>query len=334
MNPRSILRHALCALLLATGLASRAAAPESPTGGVAAAPPVAALGAYIGPGCNGGKRLAAYEAWLGRPVDQVLDALSTHSWKEMEGSALWAAGCWSRSERTLVLSVPMLPNDRQSTFEAGARGDYDDTFRAIARVMVKRGYATSVIRIGWEFNAGWFPWSALKQPAAYVAHWRRIVEVMRSVPGADFRFDWCPVVVAGVASPEAAYPGDDVVDIVGADVYNQNWDPQVVTAEQRWQRLLDAPFGLKWHRRFAAAHGKPMSYPEWGTGTRPDGHGGGDDAYFVRQMAAWIAANPVVYHNYWDYPAKDYNGHLSDHSKPAAEAAFLTAFGARPHVKP
>mgnify|MGYP002147242797 CR=1 FL=1 len=31
--------------------------------------------------------------------------------------------------------------------------------------------------------------------------------------------------------------------------------------------------------------------------------------------------------DYWDYTAKDYNGRLSDGSKPEASAAFLSAFG-------
>lgn len=106
------------------------------------------------------------------------------------------------------------------------------------------------------------------------------------------------------------------------------------TPEQVWNWLLNQPYGLKWQRDFALAHGKSISFPEWGTGTRPDGHGGGDDPYFLSHMADWIAANPVAYHIYWDYPAPDYNGRLSDGSQPAAGAVFLQKFGASSGAAP
>jgi hypothetical protein len=70
-----------------------------------------------------------------------------------------------------------------------------------------------------------------------------------------------------------------------------------------------------------------MSFPEWGTGTRPDGHGGGDDPYFIQQMASWIASANVLYHDYWDYPASDYNAKLSDNHQPNAGAMFRQLFG-------
>ncbi len=44
-------------------------------------------------------------------------------------------------------------------------------------------------------------------------------------------------------------------------------------------------------------------------------------------MAAWLAANDVAYHIYWDYPAKDYNGQLSRGQYPKAAAAFRQSFG-------
>ena len=83
--------------------------------------------------------------------------------------------------------------------------------------------------------------------------------------------------------PTEAYPGDDVVDIIGMDVYAETWDASTSDPDKRFAYFLDQPFGLKWHRDFAREHGKPISYPEWGVGTRPDGHGVGDDPVFMEK---------------------------------------------------
>jgi hypothetical protein len=291
-------------------------------------PARAKLATYLGGGCTGRDKLPAFEHWLGRPVDMMVDFLSVDSWKGLESTSIWGGDCWRDWGGRVVLSIPMLPRDGTSTLADGAAGAYDDHIRRIATNLAERGHGRAIIRIGWEFNAPWFSWTSVREPAQYVAYWRRFVAVMRSVPNTQFRFDWCPILGIGVASPEPAYPGDDVVDIIGADVYNVNYFPPGIGPAQRWQALRDAPFGLDWHQRFARAHGKPISFPEWGTGTRPDGHGGGDDAVFMTGMVDWIRAHDVAYQGYWDYGAPDFNAKLSDGSQPAAAAVYLDAFGA------
>ena len=43
-----------------------------------------------------------------------------------------------------------------------------------------------------------------------------------------------------------------------------------------------------------------MSFPEWGLQWRCDGHGGGDDPYFVQHFHDWIAAHDVAYEAYFN----------------------------------
>ena len=46
-----------------------------------------------------------------------------------------------------------------------------------------------------------------------------------------------------------SYPGDDVVDYIGLDVYDFKHEGSV---EERWNTFyVKAPFGLEWHRDFA-----------------------------------------------------------------------------------
>ncbi len=280
-----------------------------------------AIGTYGGNGCTGVPEVAAYEKWLGRKLDLVLDFLDTSSWDKMLGDARWTAGCWKGAgRRQMALSVPMLVNEGKPTLQQGAAGAFDGHFRDLAGLLVGAGYPDCIIRIGWEFNGNWYAWSARPDPAAYAAYWRRIARAMRGQPGAHFRFDWTAATTDGPT--DAAYPGDDVVDVIGLDVYNQSW-PLIPVAALRWQYLLREANGLIWHRDFAHAHGKPRSFPEWGTGTRPDGHGGGDDPLFVRNMLDWMrTGDPVAYACYWNYRASDYDAKVTDGKLPAAAAAL------------
>jgi hypothetical protein len=288
----------------------------------------AKLGVYETAGCDGVKRAKIFTDWFGHAPDQTLEFIA---WDVLSAGTTWGVGCWRNGgQKSVVYSMPMLPLDKSATLAEGAAGKFDELYRRYAAILIRFGYADSVVRIGWEFNGIWYPWAAAQDPQAYIAYWRRIVSIMRSVPGAAFKFDWC--VAGGWTNflPEDAYPGDAYVDIIGMDIYNVPIDPKAVTPQQQWDSIVNTRRGLKWHRDFAVQHGKPISFPEWGTGLRPDGKGGGDDPYFIEQMAAWIAANNVAYHNYWDHSG-GVNARLSDGHQPLAGAAFLKAFaGPRP----
>ncbi len=285
-------------------------------------------GVYRGGGCVGVAQLAQFVKWFGQRPERGLDFFAAESWTELQSSAVWCTGCWDDAGHPpMTFSIPIATAAGDGDQIAkGAAGEYDEIFRTIGKELVRRGYADAVIRLGWEFNGDWVLWPAQGRERTWIAYWRRIVRVMRDIPGSAFKFDWTVSNSETAQRAQDAYPGDDYVDIIGLDVYNQSWSWTVFTASQRWNELLHAQHGLLWHKQFAAAHKKPMSFPEWGTGTRPDGHGAGDDPYFIRKMAAWIASNNVAYHNYWDYPAPDFNGELSAGGQPKAAKAFLAMF--------
>lgn len=291
------------------------------------------VGVYLGAGCDGVKRLDAFRGWLGRDPAQMLEFIS---WNVLSKGTTWGVKCWAKAERkNVVFSLPMLPENKSATLAEGAAGKFDHLFRNYAQKLVENGFGHSIIRIGWEFNADWYPWAAKHDPQAWVTYWRRIVTAMRAVPGANFKFDWTAAGGWSAFRAEKVYPGDEYVDIIGLDFYN-NFSRADVTPQERWKQRMKAPHGLEWHRRFAGEHRKPMSYPEWGTGKGRDTHGGDDDPYFVEQMAAWIASNDVAYHNYWDFDAPIYDSKLSDGRRPSAGAAFVRVFGdgSRAHGAP
>lgn len=292
---------------------------------------LAPMGAYRGAGDTGVKGLLATEAWLGRPLPRALDFLYFTRWGDGSTAQTpvslggWAIGQWGKQSRKMTFGVPM--TIQGTPLAEVASGAHDDAYLYLAKTLVAKGMADAILRIGWEFNGGWYAWAAAPKPADWIAAFQRIVTVMRTAPGQAFRIDWNPAAGYLGLPAEKVWPGDAYVDIVGLDVYCQWWDARDQNdPARRWNTLLTQDHGLQWHRAFAAAHGKPMSFPEWGVGTRPDGHGCGDDPYFVQQMLAWISANNVAYHNLWDYPASDYSARLSDNSKPLAGAALLQGY--------
>ncbi|MBO9710954.1 MAG: hypothetical protein J7521_22350 [Caulobacter sp.] len=314
-------RTLLLALLMAGALGDAAWARASPT---STGEP--AMYVYRGAGCDGVKGLAQFESFLGRKVDGATDFFDARSWSAMEASSWWIAKCWADNGRRISLGVPLLPTDGSGTLREGAQGAYDAHFRTLAKALVSSGAKNAILRIGWEFNGGWFPWKAAGNEADYAEYFRRVVNVFRTYPGSCFSISWNITVGAKDADLAAAYPGDDYVDTIGGDFYNEIWTDIDKDPVKRWSYMLTRPYGLNWMRDFAAQHDKPLSFPEWGTGTRPDGHGGGDDPYFVGQMATWMKQNNVAYAGYWDYPASDYNALLSTNLRPNAAKAFQEAF--------
>jgi hypothetical protein len=273
------------------------------------------LGAYAGYRNVDG--VDAISHLVGHPVGQAMDFLDGTSWSATLASLPAIVPVWDRTGYRMTWGIPMLP-DTGTTLARGAVGTYDHYFASIAQYLVAHHQGASTIRLGWEFNGFWFPWSAATCPTCFVTYWRRIVTTMRSVPGSRFRFTWNPTIGTYGLPPSEAYPGDEFVDLIGMDVYDNV--AGVADPHLRWRHLLDEPFGLTWFTGFARAHHRPITFPEWGLGFPPDGVG--DNPYFISHMAAFIRAQPtLVSALYWNY------GTSALEISPFSNAAFAHAFG-------
>lgn len=319
-----------------------------------------------------------WEKWVGETV-WAEDFMPKESWRKIEGES-WQLGVWSnwcsRAEgRRLVLGVPMLvgPWDRSGPKEGphanesvslakGANGEYDAHFAALGRNLVKWGLANAIVRLGWEFNGGWYTYRAQTAEEArdFAAFFRRAVELMRKAEGQRFLFCWNPAMEPWWPyDVEDAWPGDAFVDIVGIDVYDQSWMPDTypfpkdatpaerqMRQERAWRDKTanTATFGLPWWRDFTRRHGgKPLAICEWGVCLREDGHGGEDDPFFIERMADFILApsNNVLFHCYFDVGAPDGDHLLIPDGKnqtrfPESSRAFHRSFArpGTPYVPP
>ena len=134
---------------------------------------------------------------------------------------------------------------------------------------------------------------------------------MRSVPGANFKFEWNPSIGdLGAGNLASYFPGNAYVDYVGLDVFDVEWK-QYPGARAEFEHIETEPDGLNWLASFSSAHHKPMVFPEWGLGWgKSDGGAplngtaavsGGDNPVFINDMSHWFATHNVFEATYWDY---------------------------------
>ncbi|WP_436843997.1 glycosyl hydrolase [Streptomyces subrutilus] len=260
-----------------------------------------AMGAYLDFGPPGVARIPHLSNWLGGKEIRVGHTyLPGDQWAGIEGNVGfledWARWRRGADGRLFVLNVPMQERnegrvpDRQVArlIRAGAEGQFDRHFRRLAERLVALGVPDTVIVLGWEMNGITYTHRCAPDPENWKVYWRRIVTAMRAVPGQEFTFDFAPNRGKDAIGWTECYPGDDVVDIIGMDSYDQgpgrNFDDQI-----------SQPYGLQQHVDFAKAHGKQISYPEWGLFRR------GDNPEYMRRMLRWIEQHKPLYHTITDY---------------------------------
>ena len=271
---------------------------------------------------------------MGQQPSFAMDYLDGSSWSTMESSAANEAAKWSSSGYSMTFSIPMLPNSG-ATLAGGAAGDYNAYFETMAQNLVANNEGSSIVRPGWEFNGNWYPWAAnASNVSQFIGYWQQLVTAMRSVSGANFKFEWCPTLGdQGIGNLANYYPGDSYVDDVAADVYDQTWS-NYPGASGEFSDLETETYGLNWLTSFASQQGKAVVLGEWGLGSGSGNAGqayaannqqvsGGDDPTFINDMAQWLMTNHVYEASYFD----DQSMALSPKQNPNSYNAFVKDFG-------
>lgn len=289
---------------------------------------------------NGPSGQNAFGTWRARTDGVAMAFAPGGYWSDLELPPAWVS-YWSKSAyRTkLLISLPMLPKKVAASLATGATGAYDAHFRTAAQRLVGAGLGNAIIRLGWEFNGGWYPWSAKSNPAGYAAYYRHVVTAMRSVAGQSFRFVWSVSNGYYGWDPRTAWPGDSYVSYVGVGVYDAWWRHPGAAPAQRWSVIVNgtnpsAPGGLAFWTQYAASRGKPLAFPEWGLVNAyaamaggSYGGGGGDDPYFVQQMYTWVQNHNVAWESYFNADANDGYHRLDTGRYPNAAASYRHLFG-------
>ncbi|WUM76842.1 glycosyl hydrolase [Streptomyces sp. NBC_00328] len=260
-----------------------------------------AFGAYLDFGPEGVARIEQLSRWLGGTELRVGHTyLPGDRWSNIEGAPgfldAWADWRRRQDDRMLVLNVPMMERNEEGLSDGQVRrllreaetGAFDHHFRALAERLVELKVPDTVIVLGWEMNGITYSHRCGPDPEAWKTYWNRIVTAMRSVPGQRFRFDFAPNRGQDAIPWTECYPGDDTVDIIGMDAYDQ---PSGASFDEQ----VKEPYGLQEQVDFAKAHGKSISYPEWGL------YRNGDNVTYMKDMLAWIDEHKPLYNTLTDY---------------------------------
>ena len=178
-----------------------------------------------------------------------------------------------------------------------AAGDYDSYATELGTNLVAAGLQNSVIRLGPEMNGTWetdFMGTTTQEQNLWATCFANEVTAMRQAAGQNFLFDWDPNAGKGAYPYANFYPGNSYVDIMGLDLYDV--DSNTPNTSVTFSQLADEPFGLADFETFAAAQGKPMSFPEWGLSTVPSG----DDPGYIDGMASAVANGNFAFETYFD----------------------------------
>jgi hypothetical protein len=163
---------------------------------------------------------------------------------------------WRETYNISMGRTPVIGWNGIKDVDSVASGAYDAMIHTRARDVKALG-APVVIRFAWEMDGAANPVKPNNAPG-YVAQWRRIHSIFAQEGATNVIWMWCPNawgIDNGSAQP--FYPGDDVVDWIGADGYD--FAPVKPKAKHA---TFEAIFAKSYD--YAKAHNKPFTIGEFG----------------------------------------------------------------------
>ena len=331
--------HKILTSLAALAVAATAVIVPLAVSSSAATAPL--LGSYNGAANPAGG--VAFATETGTTASIYSDYLDGTSWGSMVGSSGSPSWVISRlkgqlGSQRLLLSVPLVHagySSDQAALAAYAANPatWDANFTTLARNLVADGFSNAIIRLMWEPDAGIYSSDDLTSAANYAALWRDAHSAMAAVSGSNFQWAWYWGANFDATTNNTAYPGSAYVDYITFDDYDQSWDTSCgvpyngsnfTQAQHQCLWKDDQDKGLVALTAFAKAQGKPIGIGEWGVIDRSDGHGGGDDPYWVNDFTAWMKANNVAWASYFNFNSGG-NSILADY--PNSLAAYRADLG-------
>lgn len=141
-------------------------------------------------------------------------------------------------------------------------------------------------RWNWEMNGTWFDWGAQAKanPAAYVAAWKHMHDVVASQGATNVTWVWCPNTEYSGSTPLASlYPGDSYVDWTCIDGYNWGTNP---SKPDSWKTFSQV-FSQTYNNISVIAPDKPIMIGE----TASSESGGSKSAWITDALTTQIPKN-------------------------------------------
>ncbi len=342
LRKTSLCLTGLIAMCVCEGAIARAGAPEYAKASSILGPTQSGLPWHSGawaPGSDGHTKsnLDQFEAWRGTKLDLVT-AYANYTGKLSDAmNSAWSVS-YEGPGRRLCYGVPLGGSDL--SVSQVANGDGDAIYQHVAQLLTQNGRGDSIIRIGWEADIpnNWAWHRNASNCDDYKQAWTRVRNIFASY-SSNFKFVFEGNVgshLEGASSNEAwltlGYPGDNVVDLVGCDVYNA-YSTAVKPDDTGWNSIVNPSggLGLQDVADFARSHNKGLIIPEWGLHGE---QGSGDVPQFIEDMQQFFVDNKDImaaecYFNEPDayiHNALWMDGNPSQNPQSASE--YLQLFGA------
>ncbi len=246
----------------------------------------------------------------------------------------WDAWLAESPAHQVVLGEDLIPsaltnnNDPLTWEQPCDAGAYNQYATQLAENLVAAGAGNTVIRLGLEANGGWeidYVGQTAQEQHDWAMCYDQEVTAMRAVAGAHFLFVWNPNTCTNDLGLANWYPGNDYVDIIGADAYDLDCNTNETVAQEGWPNYyIDSnaqnDASLSAISAFAAAQNKPFAIPEWGEVT-----GYTDDPAYVRGIASLAHSSDFSFQSYFDCGCD--NIVQLGSSEPQSTTAYVAAFG-------
>ena len=204
------------------------------------------LGAYLGnPNGSDASSEATFESYYSQfssvmgtaPSLIVAYVDQTQAISNWVSNASWQA--WSNAQSpdaknlTPVIGLPMTSTaagalTADQYYKNFAAGDYDSMIQGVVKAWSDQGFKTQYWRPGWEMNLPGMP-SYGGTDAATQADWIKafqhiytVLHAAGTADGVNVQVVWNPSITNGatVEATNSLYPGNNYVDVIGADVYS------------------------------------------------------------------------------------------------------------------
>jgi hypothetical protein len=325
-------REFLCGLT-ATSLAA--------VGGLATSPAVAA-GAAFGRGPMSGlpwysgctpSDIPGFEKYRGRRVDGYTIWCPHETWADIV-SLKGGFSAVNHLSGRISMGLAPLPSSESvlkypGNWQRAAKGDFDSYYSLFSSRLAASGCKNVIVRIGWESNHT-RPWFCGVDPDGFKRAFARIAKILRE-QNPTVSIEWSNIKKgAQRGSILDSYPGDEAVDIIGVDYYD-NWP--ALNTEAIWSSQYNAtyyggPYGIGAWLAFAKSRGKRFSCSEWGisVGTSP---GTQDNPLYIAKMYEFFSRNAayIAYENYFNQKGKQHQI-TPTYFNPKASAQYRALWGA------
>lgn len=270
-------------------------------GGVGSTPPPAATGVWSSGAVS--DDLDAFADWRGRPLDNTGLWPNRSNWEEISNPDIYGNISNKAQYKHVWVGMAMFPDG--GSFGECNSGAYDGYFQQAGAVYAGLNRDGIFVRLGWEANGNWYAWSIGDDVEGFKSCYRRLAGILKAAEP-RLKMEWNMNRDSHMDRSVAdAYPGDDIVDVVGVDFYDQ-WPS--ITNQADWdadymREQNGGPVGLGSWLAFAKAHGKPLAFPEWGvSGEGTGGTLGSNNPFYIAKMYEFFSTNAadIAYETYFN----------------------------------